>query len=271
LGNKTHFSHIRALLLAAGLGTRLKPFTDSWPKCLMPIQKKALLEIWLDNLQQLGLEGVLVNLHAHSEIVEEFLARPKYKNWAKGVYEPELLGTAGTIRQNLGYFAEQTTFFAHADNLCICDFEAFFEFHLRGRPNGTVMTMMTFSTDTPQTCGIVELDARGVVQKFHEKVANPPGNKANAAIYLIEPVVLDWLRDHEKVTDFSTEVIPAFLGKIATWHNPQVMRDIGNPEALMAAQKDLPPAAASQMDAWQEKFLKNPIHLLISRPSGNGR
>jgi mannose-1-phosphate guanylyltransferase len=237
----------------------------------MPIQKKALLEIWLDNLQQLGLEGVLVNLHAHSEIVKDFLARPKYKNWAAGVYESELLGTAGTIRQNLPYFAGQTTFFAHADNLCICDFDAFFDFHARHRPKGTVITMMTFSTDTPQTCGIVELDDRSVVIKFHEKKAHPPGNKANAAIYLIEPVVLEWLRDHEAVTDFSTEVIPEFLGKIATWHNPQIMRDIGSPEALLAAQKDLPTACTLHADEWQDAFQKNPIHQLISRPTGNGR
>ena len=165
----------------------------------------------------------------------------------------------------MAYFAGQTTFLAHADNLCVCDFSAFFEFHTHHRPMGTVMTMMTFSTETPQTCGIVETDGNGLVIKFHEKTANPPGNRANAAIYLIEPEVLDWLKDRKAVTDFSTEVIPEFLGKIATWHNPHVMRDIGSPEALMAAQNDLPPAGSSPIDAWQERFLKNPIHSRILR------
>ena len=90
--------HTKALLLAAGLGTRLRPLTNVWPKCLMPIQKRPLLEYWLGVLKRTGINSALVNLHHHSEVVEEFLQQSCFRSWVCTVYEEELLGTAGTLR-----------------------------------------------------------------------------------------------------------------------------------------------------------------------------
>ena len=91
---------VKALLLAAGLGTRLRPLTDEWPKCLMPIGDRPLLEYWLETLYSTNVRKVLVNMHHHSEIVQEFLNRPRFKDWVSSVYEETLLGTAGTLREN---------------------------------------------------------------------------------------------------------------------------------------------------------------------------
>ncbi|HEX3091009.1 MAG TPA: sugar phosphate nucleotidyltransferase, partial [Candidatus Angelobacter sp.] len=63
---------MKALILAAGSGTRLRPLTDSAPKCLLPIQGVPLLEIWLTNCKAAGITDVLVNAHAHSEAVRRF-------------------------------------------------------------------------------------------------------------------------------------------------------------------------------------------------------
>ena len=90
--------NIKALLLSAGLGTRLSPLTDEWPKCLMPIGERPLLEYWLQNLYLTGVSEVLVNLHHHSKKVQEFLNRPRFKNWVSSVGEVELLGTAGSLK-----------------------------------------------------------------------------------------------------------------------------------------------------------------------------
>lgn len=230
----------------------------------MPIQNKALLEIWLDHLKAAGIAKILINLHAHHQHVEEFLDRPKYRGFAQGVYEKDLLGTAGTLQANLKFFEDKTTLLAHADNLCLCDLSQFVEFHKNCRPKGTELTMMTFRTDRPQTCGIVELDAAGVVRGFHEKVTNPPSNLANAAIYLLEPSVLTWLRQNPEVSDFSTQVVPHFLGKIATWNNTGKMRDIGSPEALFAAQSDPVEPFVIENDAWQRKFEKSEIYRKVA-------
>jgi mannose-1-phosphate guanylyltransferase len=91
----------------------------------------------------------------------------------------------------------------------------------------------------PKTCGIVELDERGVVIRFHEKVANPPGNHANAAVYIVEPFVIDFLASIGKeVIDISTEVLPRYLGRMQAFHNSDYHRDIGTPESLALAERE---------------------------------
>ena len=106
----------------------------------------------------------------------------------------------------------------------------------------------------------MELDNKGIVQKFHEKVKNPPGNLANAAIYLLEPEVLDVLQDRPNVSDFDLEIIPSLLGKIATWENTNIHRDIGTLGSLLEAQNDPKPTIGLlEPDSWQRKFEKNTI------------
>ena len=248
------------MLLAAGLGNRLRPLTDQWPKCLMPIGDRPLLEYWLETLCQAGIRKVLVNLHYLPVVVQEFLSRPRFKGWVNSVIETKLLGTAGTLRANANFFRQSKVLLVHADNWCQTNFRSFLEFHIKQRPDNTMMTMMTFSTETPETCGIVETNELGVVSAFHEKVKNPPGSQANAAVYILEPGVLDWIERHPEVTDFSTQVLPNFLGQIATRHNAQVHRDIGTLETLQQAQLDPKPNSIwNKDDDWQMWFLDQPI------------
>jgi mannose-1-phosphate guanylyltransferase len=253
----------KALILAAGFGTRLKPFTEVLPKCLMPISGKPLLEIWLDQLKSVHAEAVLVNLHYKAADVRSFLNRSKFKSWISSTFEEILLGTAGTLIQNMDFFKGSTTLLAHGDNLCICDFESFIDFHFNHRPEGTQITMMTFRTEDPRSCGIVELDENNIVIGFHEKVENPPGNLANAAIYLLDPPVLEWLALQNSISDFSLEVLPQFIGKIATWENKVIMKDIGNPRALLLAQGDVHNEDQSELDPWAKEFAHHPIHSMI--------
>ena len=93
-------SEINALLLAAGLGTRLGPLTEHCPKCLIPIAGRPLLEHWLCSLYRIGIGRVIVNMYHHHDLVESFLARSCFSNWVTGVREHKLLGTAGTLREN---------------------------------------------------------------------------------------------------------------------------------------------------------------------------
>lgn len=257
-------SPLNVLLLAAGYGTRLQPYTNEWPKCLMPINGEPLLRYWLESVKELGVGRVLVNLHYLASIVESFLMQPCFRGWVDFIYEPQLMGTAGTIRANYPALANSTLLLAHADNYCQCDFSAFLRYHQKERPKHCPITMMTFDTLTPSTCGIVETDSLGVVTAFYEKVANPPGNRANGAVYLLEPEVLEWLNEHPETQDFSTQVLPRFLGRIATWHNNQVHIDIGSIEALHEAQKSqnmqIVMRGNIEGDDWEKMFANHPIH-----------
>ena len=253
-------NEVRALLLAGGLGTRLQPLTDEWPKCLMPIGERPLLEYWLETLHSAGISKVLINLHYHAETVQNFLERSRFKNWIKYIYEPELLGTAGTLVANRSFFKDCTTLLIHADNWCQCDFKDFLNCHRLIHRNHFPITMMTFSSPKPQSCGIVETNEKGVVVAYHEKESDPPGIEANGAVYLLEPEVLNWLDENPGITDFSKEVLPNFIEKIATWKNKDIHRDIGSLKMLKLAQADPKPELHwTQDDEWQKSFVKHPI------------
>jgi len=256
---------IKALLLAAGLGTRLKPLTNIWPKCLMPIQGRPLLEYWLSVLFRADIKNVLVNTHYLFEHVEGFLNQNQFKKWVKLTYEKDLFGTAGTIRENLNFINNNRLLLIHADNWSCCNFGDFLEYHINKRPSNTLITMMTFRAKSPSSCGIVELDDRGVVVQFHEKVKNPPGNLANAAVYVIEPEVVHWIKENKMASDFSTDVLPNFLGKIATWENTNIHKDIGTIETLASAQKDYCDAPMwTENSKWQKKFNDSDIQRIVN-------
>jgi len=229
---------MRALLLAAGLGTRLRPMTLRTPKCLVPINGEPLLGRWLRQLEKTGCESVLVNTHHLAEQVEAYL-----QSWqsltmeVNTVYEPELLGTAGTLLANQQFFASSTGLLIHADNFMAEGMRQFLLAHQRRQP-GCLLTMLTFNTDRPSSCGIVEIGDDLIAKGFYEKIKNPPGNIANGAIYAFETLLLDYLNCMASPpSDFSTEVIPSLLGRIQTWHTSQVFVDIGTPEALATTQQ----------------------------------
>lgn len=225
---------MRALLLAAGFGTRLRPLTNSVPKCLVPIHGKPLLAYWLDLLFP-DIERALINTHYLADTVRDFIDGSKWSDRIELVHEDELLGTAGTVLRNRKFLANDAFLLAHADNLSRFDLAAFIATH-RNRPAGVEITMMTFDTDVPQSCGIVELDAQDRVIAFHEKSANPPGNRANGAVYICEPTVIDFIDSlGREVVDLSTEVLPHFMGRMHCFHNADYHRDIGTPESLRQA------------------------------------
>lgn len=248
---------MRALLLAAGLGTRLRPLTNYLPKCLVPIHGRPLLDYWLETLLENGIEQVLINTHYMAPMVKQYLKKSTWLPHITLVHEEKLLGTGGTILENRDFFQDEAFLVAHADNLTIFDFQKFFYQHTV-RCSGTEMTMMVFETPDPKSCGIVSLDSRGVVQAFHEKVVNPPGNLANGAVYIFEPLVLEWMAALGKPQlDLSTEVIPNFLGKIFTYYNDLYHRDIGTMESWTETKRDFPyrPAAYQNVKAWSEIIL----------------
>ena len=224
-------------MLAAGFGTRLRPLTETIPKCLVPVQGKPLMAYWLDLLFPAGFERALVNTHYLSKVVREFVAHSPWLSRVDLVHEELILGTGGTVLANAAWFEGQPFLVAHADNLTVFDVRGFVARHAN-RPPGCAITMMTFDTDAPQTCGIVE-ERAGVVVAFHEKVANPPGTRANAAVYIFEPEVIAFMATLNKsVIDLSTEVVPYFLGRMCTFHNSQYHRDIGNLKSLALAERE---------------------------------
>jgi len=229
---------LRALLLAAGLGTRLRPITDSVPKCLVRIAGRPLLDYWVEMLYQGGIADILVNTHYLPDAVRSYVEDCPYPVRLTTTYEENLLGTGGTLLKNRDFFRGEAAMLIHADNLSIFDVNAFVRTY-EEREKNIEITMMTFDTPEPEACGIVELDEHGIVRAFHEKVKSPPGNRANGAVYITAPSVVRFLAGLGKERiDFSTEVLPHYMGRINTFHNTLYHRDIGTVESLLAAQTD---------------------------------
>lgn len=232
---------MKALLLAAGEGTRLRPVTNKVPKCLVPINAKPLLEYWLENLSQAGVGEFLINTCYLPEQVEKFVSTCKYKDMITLAHEEKLLNTGGTVLANSEFFKDEAFMLVHADNLSFCDFLQFINAH-KNRPATCEITMMLFKTDNPSSCGIVELDGFGVVQNFYEKVASPPSNLANGAVYICEPSVIEFMKSlNKKEIDFSIDVLPRYMGRINTYLNSIYHRDIGTIESYALAQVEIKP------------------------------
>ena len=218
---------MKAILLAAGFGTRLRPITNTIPKCLVPIKGIPLLQIWIELLLKAGLNDIIINTHYLSSQVEKFLNHSPYKNNCILRNEKELLGTAGTLIANLNYIGEDECLLIHADNYCLADFTEFINVHNQ-RPENCLMSMMTFRTDNPSSCGIVELDEKNIVIGFHEKIDFPPGNLANGAIYILSAEMLKIINEKfSRVTDFSNEILHHFLGRIYNYETKGKFVDIG--------------------------------------------
>ena len=228
---------MNAFLLAAGMGSRLKPLTLTVPKCLVEIDGRPLLEYWLKMLRHPLIDSVYINMHYMHNKVEEYLSEQHIVP-TNAIFEPELLGTAGTLKKNCDKLRGKPLIVIHADNLSLFSMSKFIERHNQ-RSEGCVVTMMTFKTDNPSQCGVIELNELGLVSQFHEKVDNPPSNIANGAVYIFEPEIIDFISRIPKDTiDISLDIIPRYLGRIQTFYNDTYHRDIGTPQSYALAQKE---------------------------------
>ena len=227
---------IKALLLAAGYGTRLRPITNVTPKCLVKINGKPLLSYWLKKLENLGCEEVIVNTHYLSHEVIRYLDKYKSNNLKVITsHEEEILGTAGTLMKHLDFFENSIGLLIHADNFTFNDLSEFVKHHYL-RPKDCIITMLTFNTKDPSSCGIVKKDKEGKVIEFHEKSEKNMGNCANGALYAFDKEFIEFLKKLPyKVSDFSIDVIPLIMGKIFSWHTSDIYIDIGNLNSLKEA------------------------------------
>jgi mannose-1-phosphate guanylyltransferase len=226
---------MKAFLLAAGLGTRLRPITDRTPKCLLSIAGRPMLDIWLDTLAMAGVSDVLVNAHHLADQVETHLSVRTGAPAAHLVVEQALLGSAGTLRANRDFVAGEDMFLAvNADNLTDFDLGLLIEAH---RTGGTIATLSLFHASDPTQVGVVELHD-GLVVGFEEKPAHPRGDLANAGMYAFAPAVINEIRGPDP-RDIGFHLLPELIGRArAVDLDGSYFIDIGSSDALRRARED---------------------------------
>lgn len=224
---------MNVFLLAGGLGTRLRPLTDHIPKCLVPVKGRPLIDYWFDLFERLDVDNVLINLHHLPDQVEAHFADHPWKDRVHLFHEPELLGSAGTVRANRDFVGDDDFLVCYADNLTDTDLSVIWKRHQEG---DAVLTMGLFHTPFPKECGIATLDENGRITDFVEKPEKPQSDLANAGIYAVSSDIFDVIGDQPPPVDFGFDAIPKLAGRMAGVVIEGFLMDVGTPERYEAVQ-----------------------------------
>jgi mannose-1-phosphate guanylyltransferase len=226
---------MKAFILAAGCGTRLRPITDTMPKCLVPIRGVPMLSIWLSLCQSLGVEEVTINLHSHAQAVRKFLAPLKLQVRVRISEEAELLGSAGTLRHNRPWIQEEDRFWVfYGDVLTTANLAPMLAFHDSQRP---AATLGLYRAANPISCGIATVGKDGMITDFEEKPMSPKGDLAFSGVMVGTPAMLDEIPAMSPA-DIGFHLLPRLVRRMAGFQIQEYLRDIGTLEAYTEAQRE---------------------------------
>jgi mannose-1-phosphate guanylyltransferase len=212
------------MVLAAGLGTRLRPLTYEITKPMVPVLDRPVMEHILDLIERHSFDGVIANLHYFPETIREhFGKRISYR------FEEQLLGTAGGVRACADFFGDEPFLVISGDALTDIDLTAFAARH---RETGAIATLAVKQVPDTREYGVVLHDREGRITGFQEK---PKPDEAlsdlgNCGIYMFEPAIFDYFPDRPFV-DWAKDVFPALLENDVPFHIHEVREywnDVGS-------------------------------------------
>jgi mannose-1-phosphate guanylyltransferase len=195
---------MKAMVLAAGLGTRLKPITFEIPKPMVPVLDRPVMAHIVGMLERQGFDELIANLHWFPEAIQGYFGdRLTYR------HEEELLGTAGGVRNVSDFFGDDLVVVVSGDALTDLDLNALVERH---RQTGGIATLTVKQVPDTREYGVVLHDAEGRINGFQEKPDAPEAlsDLGNCGIYCFSPEIFDYFPDHDPV-DWAQDVFPALL------------------------------------------------------------
>ena len=226
---------MKAMILAAGRGTRLGSLGETIPKVLIEIDGRPLLERHLNYLERNGIRRVVVNAHHHAAQIASFAETYGGSIDLTVVVEDRLLGTAGGVRNALGQLQPGPFFVLYGDVLIDAPIEPLLTLH---RETNACATLAVHEAGSAEGKGVVEVDDGGRVQAFTEKSSEAKGPfLINSGLYVLEPELVSHLAPGRE-SDFGTDVFPAALQRglpLYATRLAQPVIDIGTPEGLTLA------------------------------------
>jgi mannose-1-phosphate guanylyltransferase len=229
---------MKAFLLAAGHGTRLRPLTDTMPKCLVPIRGVPMLEIWMELFRRHGIREILINVHAHAEAIRSFVKEHSGELKIEVSEEQNLLGSAGTLLANRHWLNSDSSFWIfYSDVLTAANFAPLQAIHQRHSDH--LASLGVYEVSDPRRCGIVSVDRDGVIRDFVEKPQEPVGSLAFSGIMIARRQMLD-LIPPDRLADIGFHVLPKLVGRMSAIRISDYLLDIGTMENYQRAQKTWP-------------------------------
>jgi len=237
---------MKALILAAGKGTRLQQLTVNCPKPMLPVQGQPLLASLVSWLRKHHITQIAMNLHHCPKVITDYFGEGQHMGVSITYsYEETLLGTAGAAKR-LQTFLDEPFVVVYGDlytNLDLTRLIKFHRRHKRGAFPDLLATLALYRVPNPTECGLVEQDTVGRITRFVEK---PPPDQvftdlANAGVMICEPNILEFVPE-ETVYDFGRDLFPERLrAGISLFGQPladsEFLIDIGTPGGYVRAQK----------------------------------
>jgi len=220
----------KVMVLAAGLGTRLRPLTDLISKPMAPIVNKPVMEHIIELLAKYGFTEIVCNLHWYPEDIKNYFGDGS--KWGVSIaysYEDKLLGTAGGVKNVEDFFEERTFLVISGDALTDIDLESLIEFH---KEKSCISTIVLTRVEDTSQYGVVLLDKDNKIYGFQEKPlgGEAESSLANSGIYVFEPKILKYVPEG-KFYDFGKNLFPDLLKKKISYygyvHN-QYWNDVGS-------------------------------------------
>ena len=221
---------MKALILAAGFGTRLQPYTNHTPKPLFSIAGRPLLDIIIGNLKKAGCEAVIINTHHLHRKIEAFVAARNYSLPVETRYEPQILGTGGAIKNVADFWDHQPFLVINADIVTDIDLSEVYRTHCRQHPPATLVLC-----DDPDF-NSVAVEQKKWIKGFHNRdqiSGQPAGHLLTfTGIQVIEPEVLDYIPENTASSSIDAfkkiiadnKTLQAYIAPKGKW------QDIGTPE-----------------------------------------
>ena len=231
---------MKALILAGGFGTRLRPLSCTRPKMLFPVANQPLIDWTLKQLSDGGVETVILAVNYMAEAIVRYLGPTKFDMGIMYSREQRPLGTGGPIKRAADILKDGDSFLVlNGDVISDIDYKRLVEFH---RQKGGLATIALFEVPDPSRYGAVELDGEGRIKRFVEKPepGKAPSNLVNAGIYVLDKGVLDYIPDGRPVST-EKEVFPVLAkeGKLFGFEARGLWVDIGVPEDYLTANRML--------------------------------
>jgi len=252
---------MKALILAAGLGTRLRPHTLTTPKALFTLAGRPLLDIHIRNLTEAGCESVGINTHHLPDAIEAFVASRRFDIPVLLRHEPVILGTGGAIKNWADFWDHRPFMVINADIYSTIDLKTVYEFHLRCRPAATLVLV-----DDPEF-NQVEVDPDRRVRAFAGADA-AAGALTFTGIQVLDPVVLDFIQEHGFYNSIDAFRAMIAAGRTVLAFVPErgVWRDLGTEARYRSTAVE-----ASAREAWQRAFSSIlPEGVAVERIEGDG-
>lgn len=219
---------MKAMVLAAGLGTRLRPLTFELPKPMVPVLDRPVMAHIVDLLGRHGYDEIIANLHYFPDTIRDYFGDALiYRE------EPELLGTAGGVRNCADFLDGDTFLIISGDALTDIDLGAFVARH---KAAGGIGTLAVKRVSDTREFGVVLHDADGRITGFQEKPdpAEALSDLGNCGIYLFEPEIFDYFPRTDFV-DWANDVFPALLANDVPFHIHEIgeyWNDVGSLQEL---------------------------------------